>query len=403
MNKIAEVAKYEYLNHVSKKRFWIALIGAPLGFLLIFAITFLITYISIDKNPVGYIDRAGLITQPDAIKEEPGFLEIVIDILPYTDEASARADVENGTLQGYFIIPQGYESTYQVDYFGNKQPESDIEKEIRRFLTANLLKEGDVSNLERIREGSAVTLRSLDGSQESDGTGWHRIVVPILVGVLYFVLVMSSGGYLLQSLVEEKQNRTMEMMITSMTPNQLMIGKIIGNLSVGLTQIGFWAILGTIAFLIFRSRIPLLADLSLPAGYIVISLSLLVLSFIVTAGLMAMIGATMTTVEEGQSVTGMMVIPMMLPFYFFQAFFTNPNGTLPRVLSYIPFSAPLSVSLRMAFTTLPAWEIALVFAIMLVSVFLVLWLSGKAYRLGMLEYSKRIQLKELFRKEAANG
>ncbi len=130
---------------------------------------------------------------------------------------------------------------------------------------------------------------------------------------------------------------------------------------------------------------------------------MMVLSFIVNAGIMATIGATMTTVEEGQSVTGLIVVPMMLPFYFMQTYFINPNGTLPKVLSYIPVSAPLSMSLRMAFTNIPAWEITLVFAILIVSAVLVLWLSGKAFSLGMLEYSKRIRIKDLFRKEVSNG
>lgn len=403
MKKIFEVSRHEYLKHVGKKRFWITLIGAPLGMVLVFAITFLFTYLSFDKNPIGYIDQAGLIKPGEVEEIKPEFLDIVVDKIPYSDEGKARADVENGTLQGYFVIPAGYESSYQVEYFANKRPSSDAEKDIRRFLTSHLLAGEQIPNLSRIQAGSKVSLRSLDGSQQSDGTGWHRIFVPILVGLINFILVMSSGGYLLQSLVEEKQNRTMELMITSVTPNQLMIGKTLGNLSIGFTQIGFWGILAAVALFFLRSRIPLLADLRLTPGYVAVSLGLLVLAFIVTSGLMAMIGATMTTVEEGQSVTGLMVIPMMLPFYFMEVFFTNPNGVIPKILSYIPFSAPLSVSLRMAFTRLPAWEIVLAFAILIASVLLVLWLSGKAYRLGMLEYHKKVSLKDLFRKEAVNG
>ena len=257
--------------------------------------------------------------------------------------------------------------------------------------------------LERMRAGSQISMESLDGSETSDGTGWHRIFVPILIGVLYFVLVMSGGGYLLQSLVEEKQNRTMEIMITSMSPTQLMSGKIIGNLGVGLTQILIWVLILMLGGLIFRERLTFLVDLNLSPGYLALGLALLVLAFIASAGLLAIIGATMSSMEEAQSVNGLIILPAMLPFYFFQSFFTNPNGVIPRILSYFPLSAPLSLSLRMAFTRVATWEIALVFVILIASIILVFWMSGKAYRRGLLEYNKRLKLRDLFAKEVTNG
>lgn len=399
MKKIIDVARYEYKHHVGKRRFWIALLGMPLGFLLIIALSMLFSFLSFNSEPVGYIDQADLITQPQVVPEKTGFMEIFIRLIPYSDEATARADTENGTLQGFVVIPPTYQSTYNVTYYSNKQPDSGVESEINRLLQDNLLLQEQIPHLDRIEAGSQITLESLDGNQKSDGTGWHRIIVPILIGILYFVLVMSCSGYLLQSLVEEKQNRTMEIMITSMTPNQLMIGKIIGNLGVGFTQILVWMVIIVVGLLVFRERLPFLSDLSLSPGYLAISLALLVLSFIVAAGLLAIIGATMSTMEEGQSINGLMVLPTMLPFYFFQTFFTNPNGTIPRILSYFPLSAPFSLSLRMAFTSIPTWEIVFVFVILIVSIVLVFWLSGKAFRRGLLEYKKKLKLRDLFVKE----
>ncbi len=403
MKKIIDVARYEYIHHVAKRRFWIALLGMPLGFLLIMALSVLFSYLSFDNEPVGYIDQANLITQPQEVPEKIGFTDIFIQLLPYSDEDSARTDTENGKLQGFVVIPVGYQSTYSVTYFSNKQPSSDVVRQINRLIRENMLLQEQIPHLERIEAGSQISLQSLDGSQSSDGTGWHRIFVPILIGILYFILVMSCGGYLLQSLVEEKQNRTMEIMITSMSPNQLMIGKIVGNLGVGFTQILVWVVILAIGLLVFRDRLPFLGDLNLSPGYMAISLALLVLAFIVSAGLISIIGATMSTVEEGQSVNGLMVMPTMLPFYFFQTFLTNPNGIIPRILSYFPLSAPFSLSLRMAFTKIPVWEIISVFAILIISIALVFWLSGKAFRRGLLEYSKKLKLRDLFVKEANNG
>ena len=403
MKKIIDVARYEYTHHVAKRRFWIALLGIPVGFLLVMGLSLLFSYLSFDTEPVGYIDQANLITQPQEVPENIGFLDIFIELIPYTDEQAARADTENGTIQGFVVIPAGYESTYQLTYYSNKQPSSDVTSRINELLRENLLLQEQIPNLERVMEGSRISLESLDGSQSSDGSSWHRIIVPVLTGILYFILVMSSSGYLLQSLVEEKQNRTMEMMITSMTPNQLMIGKIIGNLGVGLTQILVWVLIIAIGLFFFQGRLSFLSEMRLSPGAIAISMALLVLAYIVAAGLFAIIGASMSTMEEAQSVTGLMVLPMMLPMYFFQSFFTNPNGVVPKIFSYFPLSAPMSLSLRMAFTRVPTWEIVLVFVILIVSIVLVFWLSGRAFRRGLLEYNKRIKLRDLFVKEVSHG
>lgn len=399
MKKIIEVSKYEFFHHVGKARFWLMLFGVPFAFLTIFALSVLFSFLSFDKSPVGYIDRANLISQPQSLPENQNIFYSTIPLLAYQDEATVRADVENGTLQGYFIIPADFQSTYSLDYFANKQPGSEVTSEINNFMHENLMQQTQIEHLERIEAGSNITLLSLDGSQTSDGSGWHRLFVPILIGVLYFILVMSSSGYLLQSLVEEKQNRTMEIMITSMSPKQLMIGKVIGNLGVGFTQIFVWLILTGVALFFFKDRLTFLGDLSLSGDYLAISILNMLLSFIMVAGLFAIIGASMSSMEEGNSISGLVVLPMMMPFYFINTFFSNPNSLIPRILSYIPFSAPLSLSLRMAFTTVPAWEIALIFAILISSIVMVFWISGKAFKRGLLEFDKRLKLRDIFAKE----
>ena len=114
MKKVIDVAKYEYFKHVGKRRFWIALLGVPVGFLLIIALSILLSFLSFNQDPVGYVDQANLITQPQQIPDETGFLKIFNPLTPYEYEAAARGDVESGTLQGYVLIPPGYQSTYQV-------------------------------------------------------------------------------------------------------------------------------------------------------------------------------------------------------------------------------------------------------------------------------------------------
>ena len=405
MNKIVNVARYEYLHHVGNKRFWISLISVPLGFTLIFILSALLSRFSFDTRPVGIVDQGNLIQlQPDNSAKST-FFDPQIYLYVYPDEASARAAVDSSEIQGFAVLPEDYASRYQLTYWTNKQPESGVQSVISGFISKNLMvaENIDTAVLKRITEGSSVVMQSLDGSQTSDGTGWHRIIVPIVVGVLNFIVVMSSGGYLLKALVEEKENRTIEIMLTSVPSREIMGGKIIGNLGVGLTQIAVWVLLLGVVGFFFRDKLGFLTDINLSGGYLLISVALMILSFIFSAALMATIGAAMTSSEESQGIIGLMVLPMMFPFYFLTVFLSYPNGILARVLSFFPLSAPLALSLRMAFSSVSALEIGLVFVVIVFFTLLMFWLAGVVFKRGMLRYSKRLSLKEIFSKEVRNA
>ena len=405
MNKTVNVARYEYLHHVGNKRFWISLISVPLGFTLIFILSALLSRFSFDTRPVGIVDQGNLIQlQPDNSAKST-FFDPQIYLYIYPDEASARAAVDSSEIQGFAVLPEDYASRYQLTYWTNKQPESGVQSVISGFISKNLMvaENIDTAVLKRITEGSSVVMQSLDGSQTSDGTGWHRIIVPIVVGMLNFIVVMSSGGYLLKALVEEKENRTIEIMLTSVPSREIMGGKIIGNLGVGLTQIAVWVLLLGVVGFFFRDKLGFLTDINLSGGYLLISVALMILSFIFSAALMATIGAAMTSSEESQGIIGLMVLPMMFPFYFLTVFLSYPNGILARVLSFFPLSAPLALSLRMAFSSVSTLEIGLVFVVIVFFTLLMFWLAGVVFKRGMLRYSKRLSLKEIFSKEVRNA
>jgi len=200
--------------------------------------------------------------------------------------------------------------------------------------------------------------------------------------------------------VEEKENRTMEIVVTSVSPNELMAGKIIGNLSVGLTQLLAWTVVAAAVLIGFGDRIPFMQNLQIPWSELILSLLLMLPAFVFTSALMAIIGSTVTETQEASQVTGLITLPIFLPYYFLSFILQNPNGTFARILSFFPMSAPLAMSTRIAITNVPTWEIILVFVIMIFFCLLTIWLAGRAFRRGMLQYSKRVSLSQLFTKEA---
>ena len=400
MNKTVEVAKYEYTRRVNNKAFWITLFAVPAGILLIMLLSMVIAFASIDTDPVGYVDQAGLIKQPQVQPEKTSFFEPFIPLIPYADETSARWAAEDGQIQGYFVIPEGYTDTYQLIYYFNKPLSSEIRTEVDTLIRTNLLAGETIPNFERLTEGSHFTQKSLDGTRTVGENDSAKIIVPMVVSILFVIAVMSSGGYLLQALVEEKENRTMEIVVTSVSPNQLMAGKIIGNLSIGLTQLLAWMVVAVAVLIGFGDRIPFMQNLQVPWSELILSLLLMLPAFVFTSALMAIIGSTVTESQEASQVTGLITLPIFLPYYFLSFILQNPNGTLARILSFFPMSAPLAMSTRIAITNVPTWEIILVFVIMILFCLLTIWLAGKAFRQGMLQYSKRVPLKQLFTKEA---
>jgi len=400
MNKMHEVAKYEYTRHVNNKAFWITLFAVPAGILLIMLLSVVITFASIDTDPVGYVDQAGLIKQPQEKPSKTSLFEPFIPLIPYADETSARWAAEDGKIQGYFVIPQGYTDSYQLIYYFNKPLSSEIRTEVDTLIRTNLLAGETIPNFERLTEGSHFTQASLDGTRIVGENEAAKIIIPMVISFLFVIAVMTSGGYLLQALVEEKENRTMEIVVTSVSPNELMAGKIIGNLSVGLTQLLAWTVVAAAVLISFGDRIPFMQNLQVPWNELILSLLLTLPAFVFTSALMAIIGSTVTETQEASQVTGLITLPIFLPYYFLSFILQNPNGTFARILSFFPMSAPLAMSTRIAITNVPTWEIILVFVIMILFCLLTIWLAGRAFRRGMLQYSKRVSLSQLFTKEA---
>jgi len=400
MNKMHEVAKYEYTRHVNNKAFWITLFAVPAGILLIMLLSVVITFASIDTDPVGYVDQAGLIKQPQETPSKTSLFEPFIPLIPYADETSARWAAEDGKIQGYFVIPQGYTDSYQLIYYFNKPLSSEIRTEVDTLIRTNLLAGETIPNFERLTEGSHFTQASLDGTRIVGENEAAKIIIPMVISFLFVIAVMTSGGYLLQALVEEKENRTMEIVVTSVSPNELMAGKIIGNLSVGLTQLLAWTVVAAAVLIGFGDRIPFMQNLQVPWNELILSLLLMLPAFVFTSALMAIIGSTVTETQEASQVTGLITLPIFVPYYFLSFILQNPNGTFARILSFFPMSAPLAMSTRIAITNVPTWEIILVFVIMIFFCLLTIWLAGRAFRRGMLQYSKRVSLSQLFTKEA---
>ncbi len=401
MRKIWQIIKNEYHRHVFQKRFLFSLLSLPIAVVAMVAVALVVAAFSIDTSPVGYLDHSSVITNTNQSGEEESVFEPIIEFKAYATEDQARADLEDEEIQAYYIIPETYPQSPEIDLVYYDQPGSGPQRQFNQFIRNNLetFESLDPQVRQRLQEGGSITITSLDGSREMQEDQWFMIFTPFIAGIMFVIVVMTSGGYLLQAVVEEKENRTMEIVVTSVTPNQLMTGKIIGNIAVGLTQLVIWLAFGWIALLVGSLLWPPLQSFSLPADFALVLFALLFPSFIMVSAIMAAIGSTMTEMQEAQQISGLFSLPITIPFYLTTPLMMNPNGTLAMILSYFPLTSPITILMRMGFTVVPTWQIAISVAILVLFAGLAIWFAGHAFRMGMLRYGKKLKIKEIFGKQ----
>lgn len=394
MSKIWRIIWYEYTRHVLRKRFLFALLSVPLWIIVMFGVGILAVVLGMNTTPVGYVDHSGLLENPPVMEEE-SFDSV--QFIKYADEAAARAALDADEIQGYYVIPANYRETLSAQLYFLEEPDSNIKEQFEEMLSMTVLAEQPPEIRKRITEGPELLIHATEENRQMETTNWFKIVAPIAAGIFLITSVFTSSGYLMQAVVEEKENRTMEILATSVSPGQIMTGKTIALIGVGLTQILAWGLFPLIGILIVAPVLPFIAGVEIDWGTIGLIGLLAVPTFIFISAIMAAIGATVTESREGQQVSGIITLPVMVPYMLSGVLISNPGGPIAIFLSFFPLTAALTVLLRMAFSTVPTWQILLSAAILWVAAIGGLWFAGRVFRLGMLRYGQRLGWKEIFR------
>ncbi len=406
MNKTWQVALHEYRKHVFNRRFVLGLLSVPLVILVLVGLVFLIFAMENNTMPIGYVDHSGLLTDPSTgsgqapvpapVPEPP---DRPVPIVAFTTEADAQSALDAGKIQAYYVLPENYLTTGELRVVHVKDIKSPARRQFYNFLAANLLKGTDPVIADRLVEGTQVTVQSADGKRSLSGDNWFSFLLPMIAGIGFIIAMFSAGGYLMQAVVEEKENRTMEVIITSVSPNQFITGKIIGDTSIGLTQILIWILFIVIPILVGRNTLKFLQGIQLSSQTVAVLVFTMLPSFVMVAALMAVIGATVAEAREGQQMVGIISLPIWIPYMLTGLLMGNPNSPLAIALSMFPLTAPVTMLIRDGLTILPAWQIAVCSAIQILSAAVTIWVAGRAFRLGMLRYGQRLKLRQVFARQ----
>ncbi len=390
MRNLWLIARQEYGTRVGQRSFLLATLSIPLLLALVTAVGVIAAIGRRDSRPLGYVDRAGVIA--DLATASAG----EIAVLPYADEAAARAAVEAGEIQACYVLPADYLRRPEVMvYYGEEQPGEGARRAFNAFLRRNLVASQPEAVQERLLAGSTLTLSTLDGRRQLSESRIADVLLPFVAGLLFVMATMSSSGYLMQALSAEKENRTVEVMMTTVRPLDLVAGKAGGLMAVSLTQLGIWVAVAVIAVLVARRSVPELQDLRVSPQLILLILAYFLPSYALIAGMMTAIGAIMPDQQQGQQLAGTLNLLFLLPYLLAALFFANPNSPVAVALTLFPTTAFTSVTVRWGLTAVPVWQIATGWLLLVLSALAMMWIASRIFRIGMLQYGQRLSLSSI--------
>ncbi len=388
----------EFMQTIRRKSFILTTLAFPLLALLGLGTYQLVSGMTREPSTqetiqVGYVDKTGIF---DQFKEQPG-----VAFVDYGTEGQVKQALLEGKITQYLVIPTDYVEKGVISRFTLKQEIETPTRHavaLRNFLLDNMLNDQGVDSTARIKEPMAVVSTRLDktGEVAANQGGFGTFILPYLFAILLIISIFSSSGFLLQGLGEEKQNRVMEILLSSVSPRQLLTGKVLGLGAAGLVQIIVWLATIAVAAPIASAAIAgFLGPIHLSASVFGLGLLYFILGYLLFAMVMAAVGAIATTAQEGQQISTIFTLFAVAPLWFAMFIIENPSHAITRVLTFIPFTAPITVMTRLGLTQVPAWEIAVSVVLLIATILGTLFVASKVLRAFLLMYGKRPNLHEV--------
>lgn len=429
MNNLGIVIEREYRERVAKKSFLITTLLMPvLMLMLMVAPSAMLFFGGQSQSDILVIDNSGVIV-PHLKSDEN---------VRYTATSGISVDsaLRRDDCTGVLVIPRDVveAENAKVRLFTNGPSSISLEENITGQINSTIedirLRQYNIDNLSEILDKvhSEIVLSSKRNDNESDeeSSAGLSFGLGILLTFVLYMFLLIYGQMVMTSIIEEKGNRVLELVVSSVKPSQLMMGKIVGVALVSLTQIVIWTVLmGAMITFVLPAVIPpeLAADIAsanagnLDAvssdidlvkafamfgnigymmGIMFVLMLFLVFGFLLYSALFAAIGSAIDNIQDASQLTTIITIPIILGLIFsFQAA-NDPMGPVAFWLSMFPLTSPMVMMARVPFG-IPAWEIVLSIAILIVSTLFIIWMAGKIYRVGIFMYGKKPNLKELMR------
>lgn len=446
MNKIWLIIQREYLSRVMKKSFILTTLLMPVGFVVFIAAVILIQTSGKEEAKILVKDDAGLLAERGLKSDEFVNFEIDRSGVPL-DSLLSNKNYQKKGKDGVLYLEKGLKETWNKTispkYYSEKVLGNESQNRMENRL-ADVMRQTKIANSGYNKDtlnllDTDVNIQTLkvdkDGKSSKNSASLRGMLIGGALGLLIYAVIFTYGSMVMRSVMEEKTNRVVEIMVSSVKPFELMLGKIIGVGAVGLTQFGIWAILipllNLLMGLIFASQLEGMADAQnamatgsavgqeeimgmmdkisdiLDFNYAKVGI-LFVLYFLGGYFLYAALFAAVSSaigddIAEGQSLVFPIMMPIIIAFYIGAAAIQNPNSSMAFWSSLVPFFSPIIMPVLLGFDNTPWWQIILSLVLLYGSATGIVWLAGRIFRVGILMYGKKASYKEIIKWVFAKG
>ncbi|MFV8226732.1 ABC transporter permease [Christiangramia aquimixticola] len=428
MRNLRLIINREYLARVRNKTFIVMTFLSPLIFVgMIMLIAYLSMLNSTEQKIIGIHDESGLFAEEFKDSDQVQYLDLSISTLEIAQKM-VREQEYFGLIHIAGISDEN-DKPASIEFYGKETPGfgtiENIEKIISDKLTRiHLIEKGiDVTEIDKARANVDVEIRNFSGERSSKMSNYIKMFFGGALGYLLMMFIIIYGNMVMRSVIEEKSNRIIEIIVSSVKPFQLLLGKVIGTSLAGITQFTVWIILGSVLLFGVSSFLgidpmatetpatvamesagspklnQLVTDvLKLPyASLLTFFIIYFIGGYFLYSAIYAAIGAAVDSETDTQQFMFPIILPLILGIYVgFFSVVENPHGTVSTIFSIIPLTSPIVMLMRIPFGV-PWWEIAISLIVLIATNFGVLWVSAKIYRVGILMYGKKASYKELYK------
>jgi ABC-2 type transport system permease protein len=417
MRKLRLIVKREYLTRVRTKSFIIGTITVPLlGVAFCLLIVFLVNHKPTQSMRLVIVDNSGTLAQPitrgldaklDNGKPEFTIVETIVrPAAPDAVQQDLRSRINSEKLDAYLWIPQDPSQSFELhtrnpDNFSLIEP---LSSAVDQAVISGRLSERGVhlDDIKEILHSTDLKLLKVSETGESVEKGQSIGIAIALVVLLYTSLVMY-GIITMRSVLEEKTTRTMEVLISAVSPFELLCGKILGVAAAAFTQFAIWMISTALLFTYGAlaaagmGQGSALSGVHVPISLVLYAGVFFVGGYFLYSAMFAAIGSACSNEQDAQQLQWIAMAPLVFCMVIYSVVLNDPTSTTSVILSEIPFFSPVLMALRISLQTPPWWQIVLALVLLLLTTVGSIYASGKIYRVGILMYGKRPSLVEMFR------
>jgi ABC-2 type transport system permease protein len=417
IRRIGAVARFELSSVVKRWSYLIATFGLPIFLALVSgtvlgAQTYFLTQRAAQSSEFGLVDEAGVVDRL-VFDDRDGALVWTAnanDVVLYDNRDTATKDLASGRLRALYVVEKAYLSSGEVRAIQSEKTPllsmsgTTIEPLLRSLLRKSLLEglvDGDVQ--ERVLS-PAYFVRSRLGPEGDEVTGVDealdllvRTTIPLFLGVLLLTALLSASGYLVQTVSTDKESKIVEVLLSSVTPEEILAGKLFGLGAAGLFQFAVWS--SMVVLVALTASAALASVVSIPWGALAVAPLFFILGYLFLGSLMLATAALGANAAESQKLTMGWAMLAILPLMVLVVLLDDPNGILGQTMTWIPFTSPLTVIIRLAVDSsgIAWWEVTGSMAVLLISTWASIRIGARLFRVGFLLTGSMPSLAELWR------